>query len=1031
MSVFGLVILGWWTGVIDQPIVLLVAFVISEAISFVLLFGKKVWERIEPDLINIIASGIKGWIAGEVVALFYRFKRRYLQQIIYMNRVFNVRGLRTRGAYALEVERVFVDLQIAPSHMQSTDTNLLSQRRLSGSKDVWSFLQQVVNQKATGLVIIGPPGSGKTTLLQHVALAFAQKQRRLRLLRRRHIPITLFLREHADTIIAAMPPLSELVQQFFSNGKRYPNLNPPYEWFKRKLSSGRCIVLLDGLDEIPQVKDRRLISKWVDEQILSYPRSLFVVTARTQGYISNPLSNAHVLEVLPFSPGQSAKFIRNWYLANKMIMYGKDDEGVRQDADTEANDLMRRIRQQPAIGTMTVNPLLLTMICTVHNHRGSLPGRRIELYSEIVDVLLGHWQLAKEIPDFMTPGQKRAILQPLAAHMMSRKDGYDRRTISVQEALAVISPCLQQINLSSDRIDDFLDRVSNSGLIVEKEPGFWSFAHLTFQEYLCAAHWHDTGEPARWDEQIWKSLVSDSWWHETLRLFSAQGDGTAVAKACLKISDVSALTLVADIVDEALKMDSEIRNLVIELLYRNLEHVDEALRNQAARVYLNHRLRSAFIRIDEEREIDTTCVTNAEYQLFINREFEDMRYLQPPHWEDMKFTAESAQDAVTGTRAGHALAFCKWLTAEFGQHYRLPTLHEIDDFNILEGGGVGVWLDDRNIGGLSADRSESLSQFLKSSSSLPMPESVLSILNEDINRTLYNSNSISFILEMIVQRTFDAPGFSYFRLLSKVSNTRSGISSRVRFAFILTGYFIIFLFGAGVLFDLYLSNTRTGAIVFFSVAFVCLISLVVYIANAFGFVFTVIRYFTARIKLRRVIRKRAKPNLVGSEPDFTMIDYFDPSLERNLGFDFKKQSIAFVSHLLDLLKVPEADISKLVHSYMYGDTRALEVSFDRQIAPDMSFLMQIQKVILSSAVEVAKAKSRKQWQHAYYGLIAQIAEYGYLHDRYFSEAIMKHKVFKQANLRIYWLYHVLQLRCDQRLPSWEGIRLVRGSQGQP
>ena len=72
---------------------------------------------------------------------------------------------------------------------------------------------------------------------------------------------------------------------------------------------------------------------------------------------------------------------------------------------------------------LAVNPLLLTMITLVHKERNSLPGRRVELYSEICEVVLGKRQAAKDLPSDLTPAQKRRVLEPLAWHMMDRACG--------------------------------------------------------------------------------------------------------------------------------------------------------------------------------------------------------------------------------------------------------------------------------------------------------------------------------------------------------------------------------------------------------------------------------------------------------------------------------------------------------------------------------------------------------------------------------------------------------------------------------
>lgn len=41
---------------------------------------------------------------------------------------------------------------------------------------------------------------------------------------------------------------------------------------------------------------------------------------------------------------------------------------------------MRRLNDSDVLTELAVNPLLLTMIATVHKFRSRLPGRRVELY---------------------------------------------------------------------------------------------------------------------------------------------------------------------------------------------------------------------------------------------------------------------------------------------------------------------------------------------------------------------------------------------------------------------------------------------------------------------------------------------------------------------------------------------------------------------------------------------------------------------------------------------------------------------------
>ncbi|GAK56626.1 serine/threonine protein kinase [Candidatus Vecturithrix granuli] len=199
------------------------------------------------------------------------------------------------------------------------------------------------------------------------------------------------------------------------------------------------------------------------------------------------------------------------------------------------------------------------MIANVHNYRGALPEKRVDLYAEICDVLLGHWQRGKGLGERLTAAQRRVALQPLADAMMRR----NLREIRTQDALAVMREHLLRIGISEEEIPAFLpDLQANCGVLVEKEVDVWAFAHLTFQEYLCAAHWKASGKALQWEFPQWQSLIAESWWHETLLLYAAQQDATPLVNACLQINSPSALRLAANMSREALQLESSLRETI-------------------------------------------------------------------------------------------------------------------------------------------------------------------------------------------------------------------------------------------------------------------------------------------------------------------------------------------------------------------------------------------------------------------------------------------------------------------------------------
>jgi hypothetical protein len=205
----------------------------------------------------------------------------------------------------------------------------------------------------------------------------------------------------------------------------------------RKIASkdrSGCILLLDGLDEVPRLRDEdtspdykgevrdaiRAIAEQTDCQI--------ILTSRIVGYGGEPfpLNNrtARELELVAFEWKQTEQFIRAWF----------------QDAQNKASALLRKLRQEPIMRSLTGVPLLLSFICLVSFEHGNsttiLPTRRAELYKEVLSRLLkGEWRSGEREPDRGVPRlpnttrddrveAKRRVLQEVAWHFAAHEDQF-------------------------------------------------------------------------------------------------------------------------------------------------------------------------------------------------------------------------------------------------------------------------------------------------------------------------------------------------------------------------------------------------------------------------------------------------------------------------------------------------------------------------------------------------------------------------------------------------------------------------------
>ncbi len=596
------------------------------------------------------------------------YREKYLETLQYQHRTFDVKGLTTQGIFTLELARVFVDLGLGQMGLRpSTDPIprfAPAQKRERHS--IWEYLTSE-SLRNHNLAVLGAPGSGKTTLLKHLTLTLASPEALPEQAQGMpKTPIILLLRDYA-AIIEDEPDFSLITAVKQELARREEDI--PLDWLAAELKNGRCLIMLDGLDEVAKPQLRRLVVAWVERQMQLYHNNRFIITSRPFGYRNNPLNGVLVLEVRPFTPEQVRQFIRNWYLANEIKSAGHDDKGVRLDARQGAEDLLVRLRQTPVLLDMSVNPLLLTMIATVHRYRSSLPGRRVELYEEICEVFLGKRHEARGILYDLTPAQKKRVLQPLAYAMMHKK----QREISIEEAMAIIDEPLSRVSPHTPR-NEFLRMIENtSGLLVEREVGMLGFAHLTFQEYLTAVHVLDQ----RQEHELVRH-IDDSWWHEAIRLYAAQADATQVIRACVmrKRPSIQALTLAVECLEEAREVGAEIRYMA-ERLQQSVAHENPEVRKMGAEVMLQLRLRR-MVRLGENRLADTSLVTQAEYQLFLDELRQSGQFHQPDHWREFDYPQDQGREPIAGIRPSDALSFCDWLTGrEKGEwQFRLPTTEE-------------------------------------------------------------------------------------------------------------------------------------------------------------------------------------------------------------------------------------------------------------------------------------------------------------------------------------------------------------------
>ncbi|MBI1817463.1 MAG: NACHT domain-containing protein [Deltaproteobacteria bacterium] len=312
------------------------------------------------------------------------------------------------------------------------------------------------------------------------------------------------------------------------------------------LESDRTLLLFDGLDEVSDDTMRDTLFTAVTDLIETYKAPRVIIASRPAGIRRfRPHANLALFEPLPLGRERRALFARQWYRAVRV-------EGDTFLTETEiASKSADLARDAEALVDLTSNPLLLSILALIHFNRGGLPVDRATLYDHATVAMLGHWErdvAGRDLGDDAIPRDWAQVLQLNAdqirlvverlAWRLHEKGVAEVSTEAVEETLAHAFKELARraSHPPSDRAAVMVRLlVDRSGLLLERDPGVLSFAHLSFRDYLAAC------DRVRSDEAGLRQLVafsSDDAHDELLRfalgiIYLEKADGVERARTLL------------------------------------------------------------------------------------------------------------------------------------------------------------------------------------------------------------------------------------------------------------------------------------------------------------------------------------------------------------------------------------------------------------------------------------------------------------------------------------------------------------------
>ena len=400
-------------------------------------------------------------------------------------------------------------------------------------------------------VIIGTPGAGKSTFLEWLQLMIASAEEEMILNDQQAIPVLLKVRQLDPENLPEGPAIIERATASKDRATLMPS-----GWIQRQMKQGRVLFMLDGLDEVePDLRDRYVLP-WLVELCKTYPDCHYLVSSRPVGYAAGALAKLEFAEceLLDFEDAEISDYTGHWCTAVRLARNETEDE-ARREGLKDGEDIVKSFRDQAYIRNLARNPLMLSAICLVNYFEGGeLPRDRSKLYQLCVEGLLHHWDQRRGIRSDFTLQEKLRVCREIALTMQAD----DRAEYDASKVGEIFSAVLGDAGRASKLLKHVRYR---TGLLVERRPGVFAFAHLTFQEYLAAlavhegnrlgieterlAREHDDG---RWQEVIalYCGLAPSSAAGEVVEKLIAQADSTSLSTALAEAYLSSGAELIED-----------------------------------------------------------------------------------------------------------------------------------------------------------------------------------------------------------------------------------------------------------------------------------------------------------------------------------------------------------------------------------------------------------------------------------------------------------------------------------------------------
>lgn len=368
-------------------------------------------------------------------------------------------------------------------------------------------------------VVIGSPGVGKSAMTRFLArtcaLGEAAMQEKLGWAEEL-TPVVLPLAAYAD---AKSRQSGLKLQKYLKSWLEERGGGALRKAVFTELRAGRVLILFDGVDEIPDSRDRELVVRAVEGFLADYASNRFLVTSRPYGYVRLAGEIAH-FQLPNFSPEQVEEFVRRWQRTFERWRHPEAPDFAQ--ADKQAGEVLEEIQRNPKVEELASNPLMLVIFALIRHEQARLPEERVQLYNRAVSTLMDSWNRGRCLAG-IDVGGARFPLKDLV-RVWSAVAAWTRETkprgVHRAELTRKLVEILRQKELDEDdpekTAESYLNAAADrAGLLEELAKDIFGFWHPTFEEFLAAV---DLTTPSSRAIMSILPLRDDPRWREAILL---------------------------------------------------------------------------------------------------------------------------------------------------------------------------------------------------------------------------------------------------------------------------------------------------------------------------------------------------------------------------------------------------------------------------------------------------------------------------------------------------------------------------------